>query len=79
MCESGLSKAENREKMIEEGICLAKKEGKKAVRLDALESNTPAHRMYEAMEFQCRGRQKLYAENTGWTYFLFFELSKVVG
>jgi len=60
-------------RMVEECFHLAKTAGKKAVRLDALESNTPAHRMYEAMGFELRGKQNLYAENTGWTNFLFFE------
>lgn len=59
--------------MIKECIRLAKNEGKQAVRLDALESNIPARKMYEALGFQCRGKQNLYAENTGWTNFLFFE------
>ena len=48
--------------------------GKKSVRLDALASNTPAHKIYEALGFQYRGKQHLYAENTGWTDFFFFEL-----
>lgn len=61
------------QKVIKECIRLAKNEGKQAVRLDALESNTPAHKVYEAMGVQRRGRQNLYAENTGWTNFLFFE------
>ena len=60
-------------KMVEESILLAKKEGKKAVRLDALESNAPAHRMYKALGFEQRDRQHLYADNIGWTDFLFFE------
>ena len=60
-------------RMIQECIHLADKEGKKAIRLDALESNATAHKMYEALGFQCRGKQNLYAENTGWTNFLFFE------
>lgn len=64
-------------RMIEEAIQLAKQTGKKAVRLDALESNTPAHKMYEALGFQCRGKLNLYAENTGWTNFLFFEFEGV--
>ena len=63
-------------RMIEESICLAEREGKKTIRLDALASNTPAHRMYKSMGFQLRGKQNLYAENTGWTDFLFFEYSK---
>ena len=47
--------------------------GMKAVRLDALASNTPAHRIYERLGFEYRGTQHLYAENTGWMDFLFFE------
>ena len=44
-----------------------------AVRLDALASNTPAHNMYKRLGFEYRGKQHLYAENTGWTDFYFFE------
>lgn len=60
--------------MIRESLELAKQNGKKSVRLDALASNTPAHKIYEALGFQYRGKQHLYAENTGWTDFFFFEL-----
>ena len=60
-------------KMIEETLRLAKENGKKAIRLDALASNLPAHRLYESMGFSRRDRKHLYAENTGWTDFLFFE------
>ena len=60
-------------RMIQESIAIAKKEMKKAIRLDALESNTPAHRLYQSLGFEYRGKQHLYAENTGWTNFLFFE------
>ena len=60
--------------MIRESIELAKQNGKKSVRLDALASHTPAHKIYEALGFQYRGKQHLYAENTGWTDFFFFEL-----
>lgn len=61
-------------RMIKESINLAMKEDKKVLRLDALESNLPAHRLYESFGFRCRGKRKLYAENTDWTNFLFFEL-----
>ncbi len=47
---------------------------KGTVRLDALASNTPAHRIYERLGFEYRGQQHLYAENTGWTDFYFFEI-----
>ena len=59
--------------MIREAILLAKKKGMKAIRLDALATNTPAHKIYERLGFDYRGKQHLYAENTGWTDFYFFE------
>ena len=61
-------------KMILEAIHLAQANGMKAVRFDALASNKPAHTIYERLGFEQRGQQHLYAENTGWTDFYFFEL-----
>ena len=62
--------------MIREAIHLAHSRDMKAIRLDALASNTPAHRLYERLDFEYRGKQHLYAENTGWTDFYFFEYKK---
>ena len=59
--------------MVKAAIGLAQDHGMKAVRLDALASNTPGHRLYERLGFEFRGKQHLYAENTGWTDFFFFE------
>ena len=59
--------------MIRKAIRLAQDNGMKAIRLDALASNIPAHRMYERLGFKYRGKQHLYAENTGWTDFYFYE------
>ena len=59
--------------MIREAICIAQGKGMQAIRLDALASNTPAHKIYERLGFEYRGKQHLYAENTGWTDFYFFE------
>lgn len=59
--------------MVLEAIQLAKNQGMKAIRLDALASNIPAHRLYDRLGFVNRGVQHLYAENTGWTDFYFFE------
>lgn len=56
-------------------ISLVKEKGKKAIRLDTLASNIPARHMYEKLGFEYRGKQNLYAENTGWTDFLYYELS----
>ena len=62
--------------MIREAIRLAQNKGMQAIRLDALASNTPAHKLYERLSFEYRGKQHLYAENTGWTDFYFFELKQ---
>lgn len=59
--------------MVEEAIRLAKNASKKAVRLDALASNIPSHHLYEEKGFVYRGKKNLYAENTGWTDFYFYE------
>ena len=64
--------------MIREAICLAQTNGMKAIRLDALASNTPAHKIYKALGFEYRGQQHLYAENTGWTDFYFFGYKEVI-
>ena len=62
--------------MIREAVRLAQTNGMKAIRLDALASNTPAHKIYKALGFEYRGQKRLYAENTGWTDFYFFEYYK---
>ena len=59
--------------MVREAILLAKSKGMKAIRLDALATNRPAHKIYKRLGFEYRGKQNLYAENTGWTDFYFFE------
>ena len=62
--------------MVMEAIRTARDHGMRSVRLDALSTNTPAHRIYEGLGFEYRGKQHLYAENTGWTDFYFFELNE---
>ena len=61
-------------RMMAEIISLAMEKRKKAIRLDTLVSNIPAQHMYEELGFAYRGKQNLYAENTGWTDFLYYEL-----
>ena len=56
---------------------LAKQQGKRAMRLDVLESNLPAQHMYEKAGYVYRGKQRWYAENTGWTNFLLYEKSLI--
>ncbi len=59
--------------LVEEALELARRGGKKAVRLDTLESNLPAQRLYEKAGFACAGKQRWFAENTGWLDFRLYE------
>lgn len=59
--------------MIDEVIHLAKDSRKRVVRLDALATNTPAQQLYQGKGFSYCGKVNLYAENTGWTDFFFYE------
>ncbi|MDD8048466.1 MAG: GNAT family N-acetyltransferase [Thomasclavelia sp.] len=59
---------------IIDDIKLVAKENKmKAIRLDALESNKPAHHVYLNNGFKYHGLQNLYACNVGDTNFYYFE------
>ena len=71
--EKDNSKYERLSKEIQEAIKLSAKNGKKALRLETLKSNLPAQHMYDKAGFSYRGEQYLYAENTGWTDFLYYE------
>lgn len=53
---------------------LSRATGKKAVRLDALASNIPAHRLYESLGFQKRDQKRWDTENVGQTDFFLYEL-----
>lgn len=61
-------------RMVEQAILMAKHQGKHFVRLDALATNLPAHRLYQSLGFVHTHTENLYADNTGWTDFFFFEL-----
>ena len=54
-------------------MALSREMGKKAVRLDALACNTPAHRLYESLGFQKRDQRRWYADNVGWMDFFLYE------
>lgn len=60
-------------KILKEAMDIAVKNGKKALRLDTLKSNLPAQHMYDRAGFSYRGEQRMYAENTGMTDFLYYE------
>lgn len=53
---------------------LSRRIGKRALRLDALACNTPAHRLYESLGFELRDKRRWFTENAGWMDFLLYEL-----
>jgi ribosomal protein S18 acetylase RimI-like enzyme len=60
-------------KILDEAERLTVENGRKALRFDTLSSNLPAQRLYEKAGYSYRGKKHLYAENTGWTDFLYYE------
>ena len=45
----------------------------KAVRLDVLEGNVPAERLYSGLGFSCVGMVPMFYEDTGWKNFKAYE------
>ena len=58
---------------VEQAVEQARQMGKKALRLDALACNTPAHRLYESLDFLRRGTAHWFADNVRWTDFYLYE------
>ena len=61
------------EKLMQEVMGLARDAGIKAIRLDAVASNEPAHRLYQRLGFIKVDIKNWYACNTGWADFFLFE------
>lgn len=59
--------------MVDEAIKIAKTNGIKAVRLDALMHNIPAQKFYSKAGFSHVATVKMYYEDTGWKDFLMYE------
>ncbi|MGN0171058.1 MAG: GNAT family N-acetyltransferase [Lachnospiraceae bacterium] len=65
---SGLAK-----RIVKEIIEMARAKQRKAVRLDAICCNAPAHRLYEDLGFKKCGIQNWYASNLGYIDFYLYE------
>lgn len=59
--------------MVRYAIGLARRQGKKVVRLDVLNGNLPAERLYTGAGFQYVQTVSMFYEDTGWTDFLLYE------
>ncbi len=65
---SGYAKA-----LVRKAIELAGESGMRAIRLDVLEGNTPAEKLYEGLGFQYMATLQMFYEDTGWTNFRLYE------
>ena len=59
--------------MARYALALARRQGKKAVRLDVLGGNLPAERAYTAVGFRYVDTLTMFYEDTGWTDYKLFE------
>ena len=61
--------------LVSYAIAEAKKNGGKAMRLDVLEGNIPANRLYEAFGYEKISTLSLFYDDTGWMNFELYELA----
>ena len=61
-------------KLVEYAIKSAITNNRKAIRLDVLAPNLPAHELYKKNGFQLIETKELFYEDTGWTKFMLYEL-----
>lgn len=61
------------QEMVKGAAALARKKGWRALRLDVLEENEPAHRLYRKAGFQYICTKKIFYESTGLASFLLYE------
>ena len=60
-------------RILEEALAITVKNGKKALRLDTLQTNLPAQKMYEQAGFSLRGEQTLQVGRTRFLDFVYYE------
>ena len=59
--------------MVKEAIRMAADSGMKAIRLDVLEGNIPAEKLYTGLGFQYITTLEMFYEDTGWKNFNLYE------
>ena len=60
-------------KMIQNAIAVGRQRGMKAIRLDVLEHNMPANKLYAKNNFNFVSTARMFYEDTGWTDFKLYE------
>lgn len=59
--------------MVHEAFAVAKRNHQKVIRLDVLNGNMPAERLYTSLGFHYMHTLKMFYEDTGWTYYKLYE------
>ena len=59
--------------LVQKAIDMAGESGMKAIRLDVLEGNIPAEKLYSGFGFRYMATLPMYYEDTGWTNFKLYE------
>ena len=59
--------------MVNKAFEVAKRNRQKVIRLDVLEGNIPAERLYEGLGFKYMHTLKMFYEDTGWTNYRLYE------
>ncbi len=59
--------------LVQEAIDIARETGMKAIRLDVLEGNYPAEKLYAGFGFQYKTTLQMFYEDTGWKNFRLYE------
>ncbi|WP_343253072.1 N-acetyltransferase [Ligaoa zhengdingensis] len=59
--------------MVDKAFEVAKRNHQKAIRLDVLEGNLPAEKLYTGLGFQYMHTLKMFYEDTGWTNYKLYE------
>lgn len=60
--------------LVREAVIMARDRGMKAIRLEVLEGNLPAEKLYSSFGFRYTDTVQMYYEDTGWTNFKLYEL-----
>lgn len=60
-------------KMVRKAVEIASERGQRAIRLDVLEGNLPAERLYVRHGFRYVDTLQMFYEDTGWTNFKLYE------
>ncbi len=60
--------------LVEKAVEVSRSLGRRAIRLDVINGNLPAEKLYRKMGFSYRGTVNMFFEETGWEDFMIYEM-----